>query len=277
MMKLALFSLTAWSLLAASSVGAQTAPASSSTDQTQSDTTAEQGDAAESPYSEGYDFSAALLSHALLEQIETIIGRVIDARQNGSQWRAESMMHSLHMFSLVYPELAEFEFVEPEQDAAALKALAERVKQENGETESYDLGPTEGVDTRWMTLVSDYLENVYVPDVQSLVSAKDLESADVGPVALYMRLVGMSSIIQLNVSSEYDALTLFDGVANSDEILSGMLNLRSVAEPLRQLMVEVRRDTLTPEQLPEYQNHLRGLIDEVESWSGILRRSVSDN
>ena len=228
----------------------------------------------ESVYNEGYDFTAALISHALLEQVEAIINRAIDARRDGADLRAQSMIHSLHVFSMVYPELAAIEFAEPEQDVAVLAAIATKLKAENGATETYDLGPTEGIGLRWIELIADYLDTAYLPGLKSLAAANDIASADVAPDALFLRQVGMQAIIQFNVASEYDSLSLFEGMENAGEMSAGLTQLRGSAEPLRRMMVEVRRDTLTDERLPEYQQHLGGLIDEIEAWSAILRSSI---
>ncbi|MAV47760.1 MAG: hypothetical protein CBC49_007540 [Alphaproteobacteria bacterium TMED89] len=267
-MKCIYTSIAAFLLLAAAHASAQSA------DEAQTPSDAPQDAEAEIVYNEGFDFSAALVSHALLEQVETIISRTITARSDGADLRAQSMIDSLQVFSLVYPELGDFEFVEPEQDVAALQAIAAKLKDDNGVTDAYDLGPTDGISQRWMELISDYLDTTYPPNLKSLATASDLASADAAPEALFMGLVGMQSIIQLNVASEYDSLSLFDGVENAGAMSSGLMQLRGSAEPLRRMMVEARRDTLTDDSLPQYQQQLGVLVDEIEAWSAVLRSSI---
>lgn len=175
--------------------GANTDTAEPTATQLAAETSPEAPDAAieREEYSPGYDFTSALASHVVVEQTAGILDDLIMARQEGVDRLADNLWQSLDVLSLAYPPFGSFEFSDPATDAMSLKALKEEWNALNGVTETYDLGPTEGVVDRALGMVSDYLTDRYLPKLAELKQAEDMAQSTISAAELYVNFFGRAN------------------------------------------------------------------------------------
>ena len=227
-------------------------------------------------YSPGYDFTSALASHVVVEQTAGILDDLIMARQEGVDRLADNLLQSLDVLSLAFPPFASFEFSDPASDAMSLEALKEEWNALNGLTQTYDLGPTEGVVNRALGMVSDYLTDRYLPKLAELKQAEDMAQSTISAAELYVNFLGVQTILELNAQAKYDTITLYGSLANAVEIAQGINRVRSRLETVRRLMVDVRKGSLTAEKQTMYREQLDGVVDEIETFAALLGRTATN-
>lgn len=227
-------------------------------------------------YSPGYDFNAALASHVIVEQTAGILDDLMEATQQGSDRRASSLLHSLDVLSLAFPEFDHVALSASAQDPADLSRIKEKWLAADGETKGHDLSPTDGVVGRALVMVSDYLTDVYLPRLTELREAEDPAQAEVSPANLYLHFLGVQTIIALDAEPKYDTISLYGTLDNAAEIAKGLNLARKRLEAVRRLMVEVRKGTLTPEKQDIYKEQLSVVADEIQTFATLLRRSASN-
>lgn len=227
-------------------------------------------------YSPGYDFNSALASHVIVEQTAGVLDELIEAIQEGSDRRAMSLINSLDVLSLAFPEFDHKALSASAENVGDLNLLKEKWLTINGETEAYDLGPTDGVVGRSLVMLSDYLNDVYSPRLQNLLAAEDLAQSNTSPLHLYFTFLGVQSVLQFDAQPKYDTITLYGTLGNAAEISRGLHMVRNRLEAIRRLTVEVRKGTLNAEKQTKYKEQLSVVANEIETFAALLRRSASN-
>ena len=268
---------------AASDVAPEEAADVVSEEATESDTAAATEEATVVPapepreeYLPGYDFSEALISHVLTDQASIYLDQFIEALENGEDRRSTLLMQKLDVLRLTHAGYAAVDLTDSDNAAAALRDLQAHWQSLEAASQAIDEGTIEGIVGRTMLSLTDYLDDDFMPRLETLRAADDLAASDVSPNGLYLNFLGLQSMMDFEASAEYSTVRLFDSLPNADDIEDKIAASRQKLEPMRRLAVDVRKGLLTDEKQATYKDQLSALADEIKAFSAFLRSSVTE-
>jgi len=268
---------------AASDVAPEEAADVVSEEATESDTAAATEEATVVPapepreeYLPGYDFSEALISHVLTDQASIYLDQFIEALENGEDRRSTLLMQKLDVLRLTHAGYAAVDLTDSDNAAAALRGLQAHWQSLEAASQAIDEGTIEGIVGRTMLSLTDYLDDDFMPRLETLRAADDLAASDVSPNGLYLNFLGLQSMMDFEASAEYSTVRLFDSLPNADDIEDKIAASRQKLEPMRRLAVDVRKGLLTDEKQATYKDQLSALADEIKAFSAFLRSSVTE-
>lgn len=227
-------------------------------------------------YLPGYDFSEALISHVLTDQASAYLDQFIEALENGEDRRSTLLMQKLDVLRLTHAGYAAIDLTDSENAAAALRDLQAHWQSLEAASQAIDEGTIEGIVGRTMLSLTDYLDDDFMPRLETLRAADDLAASDVSPNGLYLNFLGLQSMMVFEASAEYSTVRLFDSLPNADDIEDKIAASRQKLEPMRRLAVDVRKGLLTDEKQATYKDQLSALADEIKAFSAFLRSSVTE-
>jgi len=268
---------------AASDVAPEEAADVVSEEATESDTAAATEEATVVPapepreeYLPGYDFSEALISHVLTDQASIYLDQFIEALENGEDRRSTLLMQKLDVLRLTHAGYAAVDLTDSDNAAAALRDLQAHWQSLEAASQAIDEGTIEGIVGRTILSLTDYLDDDFMPRLETLRAADDLAASDVSPNGLYLNFLGLQSMMDFEASAEYSTVRLFDSLPNADDIEDKIAASRQKLEPMRRLAVDVRKGLLTDEKQATYKDQLSALADEIKAFSAFLRSSVTE-
>lgn len=227
-------------------------------------------------YLPGYDFSEALISHVLTDQASIYLDQFIEALENGEDRRSTLLMQKLDVLRLTHAGYAAVDLTDSDNAAAALRDLQAHWQSLEAASQAIDEGTIEGIVGRTMLSLTDYLDDDFMPRLETLRAADDLAASDVSPNGLYLNFLGLQSMMDFEASAEYSTVRLFDSLPNADDIEDKIAASRQKLEPMRRLAVDVRKGLLTDEKQATYKDQLSALADEIKAFSAFLRSSVTE-
>ncbi len=227
-------------------------------------------------YLPGYDFSEALISHVLTDQASIYLDQFIEALENGEDRRSTLLMQKLDVLRLTHAGYAAVDLTDSDNAAAALRDLQAHWQSLEAASQAIDEGTIEGIVGRTILSLTDYLDDDFMPRLETLRAADDLAASDVSPNGLYLNFLGLQSMMDFEASAEYSTVRLFDSLPNADDIEDKIAASRQKLEPMRRLAVDVRKGLLTDEKQATYKDQLSALADEIKAFSAFLRSSVTE-
>ena len=227
-------------------------------------------------YLPGYDFSEALISHVLTDQASIYLDQFIEALENGEDRRSTLLMQKLDVLRLTHAGYAAVDLTDSDNAAAALRDLQAHWQSLEAASQAIDEGTIEGIVGRTMLSLTDYLDDDFMPRLETLRAADDLAASDVSPNGLYLNFLGLQSMMDFEASAEYSTVRLFDSLPNAGEFDDKIASSRQKLEPMRRLAVDVRKGLLTDEKQATYKDQLSALADEIKAFSAFLRSSVTE-
>ena len=227
-------------------------------------------------YLPGYDFSEALISHVLTDQASIYLDQFIEALENGEDRRSTLLMQKLDVLRLTHAGYAAVDLTDSDNAAAALRDLQAHWQSLEAASQAIDEGTIEGIVGRTMLSLTDYLDDDFMPRLETLRAADGLAASDVSPNGLYLNFLGLQSMMDFEASAEYSTVRLFDSLPNADDIEDKIAASRQKLEPMRRLAVDVRKGLLTDEKQATYKDQLSALADEIKAFSAFLRSSVTE-
>jgi len=227
-------------------------------------------------YLPGYDFSEALITHILTEQAISELEKLIRARQTNDDQRSTLILQKLDVMRVTHPGFDKFELEAPDQDIDVLRGLQDSWQALEKSGKAFDGEDILGSVQRTLLVLSDYLDQTYLPRITALAREDDLASSGASASELYMNFLGFQSMLIFDVNLENSTVRLFDALPNLDEFLLHLADARQKLEPVRLLSVEVRKETLTEEKQANYKEQLAILADDIKVFSAFLRSSASD-
>ncbi len=227
-------------------------------------------------YLPGYDFSEALISHVLTDQASAYLDQFIEALENGEDRRSTLLMQKLDVLRLTHAGYAAIDLTDSENAAAALRDLQAHWQSLEAASQAIDEGTIEGTVGRTMLSLTDYLDDDFMPRLETLRAADDLAASDVSANGLYLNFLGLQSMMVFEASAEYSTVRLFDSLPNADDFEDKIAASRQKLEPMRRLAVDVRKGLLTDEKQATYKDQLSALADEIKAFSAFLRSSVTE-
>lgn len=227
-------------------------------------------------YLPGYDFSEALISHVLTDQASAYLDQFIEALENGEDRRSTLLVQKLDVLRLTHAGYAAIDLTDSENAAAALRDLQAHWQSLEAASQAIDEGTIEGIVGRTMLSLTDYLDDDFMPRLETLRAADDLAASDVSPNGLYLNFLGLQSMMVFEASAEYSTVRLFDSLPNADDFEDKIAASRQKLEPMRRLAVDVRKGLLTDEKQATYKDQLSALADEIKAFSAFLRSSVTE-
>jgi|GEM_PF-2435698 len=227
-------------------------------------------------YLPGYDFSEALISHVLTDQASIYLDQFIEALENGEDRRSTLLMQKLDVLRLTHAADAAVDLTDSDNAAAALRDLQAHWQSLEAASQAIDEGTIEGIVGRTILSLTDYLDDDFMPRLETLRAADDLAASDVSPNGLYLNFLGLQSMMDFEASAEYSTVRLFDSLPNADDIEDKIAASRQKLEPMRRLAVDVRKGLLTDEKQATYKDQLSALADEIKAFSAFLRSSVTE-
>ena len=227
-------------------------------------------------YLPGYDFSEALISHVLTDQASIYLDQFIEALENGEDRRSTLLIQKLDVLRLTHAGYAAVDLTDSDNAAAALRDLQAHWQSLEAASQAIDEGTIEGIVGRTILSLTDYLDDDFMPRLETLRAADDLAASDVSPNGLYLNFLGLQSMMDFEASAEYSTVRLFDSLPNADDIEDKIAASRQKLEPMRRLAVDVRKGLLTDEKQATYKDQLSALADEIKAFSAFLRSSVTE-
>jgi len=227
-------------------------------------------------YLPGYDFSEALISHVLTDQASIYLDQFIEALENGEDRRSTLLMQKLDVLRLTHAGYAAVDLTDSDNAAAALRDFQAHWQSLEAASQAIDEGTIEGIVGRTILSLTDYLDDDFMPRLETLRAADDLAASDVSPNGLYLNFLGLQSMMDFEASAEYSTVRLFDSLPNADDIEDKIAASRQKLEPMRRLAVDVRKGLLTDEKQATYKDQLSALADEIKAFSAFLRSSVTE-
>ena len=200
----------------------------------------------------------------------------IEALENGEDRRSTLLMQKLDVLRLTHAGYAAVDLTDSDNAAAALRDLQAHWQSLEAASQAIDEGTIEGIVGRTMLSLTDYLDDDFMPRLETLRAADDLAASDVSPNGLYLNFLGLQSMMVFEASAEYSTVRLFDSLPNAGEFDDKIASSRQKLEPMRRLAVDVRKGLLTDEKQATYKDQLSALADEIKAFSAFLRSSVTE-
>lgn len=230
----------------------------------------------EEDYLAGYDFSEALVSHVLTELATNNVELLIDALESDNERRATLLFHRMDPMRVTHSGYDAFELTDSEDDYTVLRSINDNWQSLEASSKAIDGEPIEGIVSRTLRNLSNYLDQTYLPRLEALQSAGDLALSGDAALELYMNFLGVQSMLSYDFDDLYTAMQLFDGLPQELTFSEKIRTTRGKIEPMRRLAVEVRKQTLTEEKQATYKEQLAVFADDIAEFSTFMRSLASD-